>query len=472
MPVRRTVIRDADIDQPLRALRAELMVPGEFPPAVLEEATAAATSWSRAGRLDATDVELVTLDPTGSRDLDQAFAIEPAGDGFVFHYAIADVAAFVAATGPMAAEARVRGETLYLPDGRAPLYPPVLSEGAASLLPGAERPAVLWRLELDHGAEIRHVEVRRAVVRSRQQLDYDTIERSAPQVAVRLESLGRLRLQREIERGGVSLDVPEQEVIHRDGAWSLAYRVPKPAEAWNAQLSLLVGMAAAQLMIEAKVGLLRTMPRPPHHVVRLLRNSAAALHIDWPEQTPYPQIIRTLDAAVPAQAAMLRVASVAFRGAHYTAFDGELPAQTIHSAVAAPYAHATAPLRRLADRYVSEICLALFAETEVPVWAREGLAELPHTMATADEHAHRVDHAVVDLAEAVLLQDRVGEIFSGVVVEADEDSAHRMHGEIQIQDPAVHARIDGPGLPLGQRIAARLATADVSSRKLLFVSPA
>jgi exoribonuclease R len=463
MPDRRTVIRDLDLDGPLRALRDELKVPLDFPAEVNDEATRVAPAWSREGRADATDVALVTLDPTGSRDLDQALAIEPNGDGFLFHYAIADVAAFVTPDGPMAAEAEQRGETLYLPDGRAPLYPSLLSEGAASLLPDAERPAVLWRLQLDHKGEPLEVDVRRAIVRSRQQLDYDTIEQAAPDVARSLEALGRLRLQRELERGGVSLNTPEQEVVRHDGVWSLEYRTPRPSEAWNAELSLLVGMAAAQLMVTAKVGLLRTMPPPPHHIVELLRNSAVALHIDWPANASYPQVIRSLDPSIPAQAAMLRVASAAFRGAHYVAFDGALPAETTHAAVAAPYAHATAPLRRLADRYVSEVCLALCAKTDIPGWARSGLPGLPHTMAAADEHAHRVDHAVVDLAEAVLLQDRVGEIFSGVVVEAEDD-----HGEIQIQDPAVHARIEGTALPLGQRIDVRLSTADIATRKLTF----
>jgi exoribonuclease R len=110
--------------------------------------------------------------------------------------------------------------------------------------------------------------------------------------------------------------------------------------------------------------------------------------------------------------------------------------------------------------------VALSARTDIPAWARSGLAGLPRTMAAADEHAHRVDHAVVDLAEAVLLQDRVGETFSAVVVAAD-DSVQR--GEIQLQDPAVQARIEGPALPLGKRIEVRLSTADVTTRKLLFV---
>src|SRR5579885_1766844 len=137
----------ADIDVPLAALRAELKLPSVFPPDVLAEAAAA--TWDASGRVDSRDLELVTLDPAGSRDLDQAFLIERRGDGHRVHYAIADVAAFVRAGGLVDAEAHQRGETVYLPDGRVPLYPPSLSEGAASLLPGEDRPAVLWQLDLD-----------------------------------------------------------------------------------------------------------------------------------------------------------------------------------------------------------------------------------------------------------------------------------------------------------------------------------
>jgi exoribonuclease R len=174
-------------------------------------------------------------------------------------------------------------------------------------------------------------------------------------------------------------------------------------------------------------------------------------------------VIRGLDPTVPSQAAMLRVAGAAFRGAHYVAFDGELPDQTTHAAVAAPYAHATAPLRRLADRYVSEICLAVSAGTAVPDWVRTDLAALPHTMAAADEHAHRVDHAVVDLAEVLLLHDRVGEVFRGVVIEADGG-----RGSIQIREPAVHARLAGSDLPVGHEVNAKLVSADVTTRNLVF----
>jgi exoribonuclease R len=205
------------------------------------------------------------------------------------------------------------------------------------------------------------------------------------------------------------------------------------------------------------------MPKPPHHVRVALRHSALALGISWPENETYADVIRSLDPAVPAQAAMLRVAGAAFRGAHYVAFDGTVPDQLTHAAVAAPYAHATAPLRRLADRYVSEICVAIAGGTPIPDWVRRDLPELPKTMATSDERAHRVDHAVVDLAEVLLLQNRVGDDFTGVVIDAEAD-----HGLIQIRDPAVQARIDGTDLPVGHAVTARLISADVAARQLTF----
>ena len=101
-----------------------------------------------AEHVDRTDWPFVTLDPASSTDLDQAFTIERSGGDLLLHYAIADVAWFVDDGDPIDAEAWRRGATLYLPDGKAGLYPPVLSEGAASLLPDGPRPAVIFTVRV------------------------------------------------------------------------------------------------------------------------------------------------------------------------------------------------------------------------------------------------------------------------------------------------------------------------------------
>jgi exoribonuclease R len=151
------------------------------------------------------------------------------------------------------------------------------------------------------------------------------------------------------------------------------------------------------------------------------------------------------------------------RGAGYAAFDGELPPQPMHSALASTYTHATAPLRRLVDRYGSEVCLAAAAGREVPQWVTSALPELPAEMHRADALAHTVDRAVVDATEAWLLRDRVGETFPAVVIDADEHS-----GTVVLDDPAVRARCDGARLPVGARVEVRLTTADVAARQVRF----
>ncbi|MFD1079921.1 RNB domain-containing ribonuclease, partial [Longispora fulva] len=170
-------------------------------------------------------------------------------------------AAFVSPGDPVDLEAHRRGETFYGPDARSPLHPPVLSEGAASLLPGQERPALLWTVQLDARGRTTDAEVVRARVRSREQLTYeqaqDDIDHpgaggTRPTLAL-LAVVGPLREQRERERGGVSLQIPEQEVVPAaTGGYDLTYRALLPVEGWNAQISLLTGMAAAHLMIYAR----------------------------------------------------------------------------------------------------------------------------------------------------------------------------------------------------------------------------
>jgi VacB/RNase II family 3'-5' exoribonuclease len=451
------------------ALRRDLAVPGEFSAEAQTEAELAARARPIAGE-DRTDLPLVTIDPPGSMDLDQAIHIGATNDGgFVVSYAIADVASFVRPAGPLDAETQKRGETLYFPDARIPLHPPVLSEGAASLLPDEVRPAVLWQISLDQRGEVRGVDVRRAQVRSRQRLDYAGVQRALDDGTAsvelrRLEAVGRLRLALARERHAINLDLPDQEVIDDgDGGWSLRFRQELPAERYNAQMSLLTGMCAAQLMLDGGVGILRTVPAPAPRSVRALRRIAAAMKIDWPRDAYPGDVLAGVDRSDPKSVSLVDAAALLLRGSSYVAFDGQPPAQQWHGGVGAPYAHVTAPLRRLVDRYASEICLAVHHQQPVPDWVRQRLPALPDTMREAGRRSNEVDRAVVDMVEAWLLARRVGDVFPLVVVDVEGDTA-----TVSLEEPAVLARCRGSHLELGARITARLVQADVATRTVRF----
>ncbi|UUU42243.1 RNB domain-containing ribonuclease [Streptomyces sp. NBC_00162] len=473
-PMHMTGADGAGLRAALGELRTKLGVPEEFPAEVLAEAERAARE-PRLPDTDATDLPFFTVDPPTSRDLDQAMhlARRPAG-GFRVHYAIADVAAFVTPGGPLDAEAHRRVSTLYFPDGKVPLHPAVLSEGAASLLPDQTRPALLWRLDLDAEGRVETTDIRRALVRSRAKLDYDGVQKAidtgtAEEPVALLEDIGRLREALEVERGGISLNVPEQEVVAHDGSYTLAYRAPLPADGWNAQISLMTGIAAADLMLAAGTGILRTLPRAPDGAVGRLRRAAKALRIDWPHHVPYAELVRSLDPHRPDHAAFLQECTALLRGAGYTVFSGgQAPDPAIHAAVAAPYAHCTAPLRRLVDRYSGELCLAAVAGVEPPQWAVAALEALPKEMADGARLANTAERECVDLVEAALLKDRVGETFEATVI--DVDDREPLEGTVHLEDPAVVGRVVSTTgeLPLGERILVRLTEADPGAAKVLF----
>lgn len=457
-------------------VRVELDVPARFPDPVLEEATESAQRGpivppgSASTVRDATDIDLVAIDPAGSSDLDQAYSAERRGGGYRLWYAIADVAALVKPDGEVDAEARRRGVTLYSPDLKTSLHPDVINEGAGSLLAGEIRRALLWTLDLDADGEVESAHLERADVRNREQLSYREAQNRmngvhADHPLALLREIGELRCRLEVLRGAVSLQLPSQEVVEtQEGRFVLAYDVSYAIESWNAQVSLMTGMAASRIMIDAGVGLLRTLPPPDRRTVSRLRRTARALGIAWPDDVGYAEQVRALEPNTPESAALLAQSARGLRGAGYVAFrDHALPVQHEHSAIASTYAHVTAPLRRLCDRFANEIVVSVCADADPPEWALAALDALPKIMGRASQKDRALERAMVDLMEALVLADRVGERFSGVVTDISEDRAR-----IQLRDPAVVADMAGAGLTLGDAVEIDLTAADPVDRTVTF----
>ncbi|MCP3934116.1 MAG: RNB domain-containing ribonuclease [Actinomycetia bacterium] len=462
------------IEAGLDDLRQELEISRRFPSEVEASSQLATTSppstTPRGGTLpvDLTAIPFVTIDPPASMDLDQAVHIEKSGSGFQVDYAIADPTTFVAPGSAIDAEAHRRGLTMYAPDGRTPLYPTAIGEAAASLLPDVDRPSVVWRLRLDAEARLIETDVVRAIVRSREKLAYSQAQRriiegvGSPTLMF-LRDVGVARQALEVERGGVSLKLPSQEVELIDDRYHLVYDETLAVEEWNAQISLMTGMAAAQLMLDARVGLLRTLPTPDDQILAQIRLAAITLGVEWPDHVGYADRVRQLSPDDPRHLALLNHAVRALRGADYLAFDGETPVEGRHWAIAAHYAHVTAPLRRLCDRYTNEVSLAIAAGQRPPEWALERLVGLPETMRAARRKESQLDRASINFVEAVLLAPRVGDEFEATVTSRRGDD----RSTIQIADPAIAAMI-AAGLEPGDTVRVRLTEAVPATRRIRF----
>jgi len=443
----------------LADIRTQFAVPAIFSPDVLAEA-ATVSQRPLSGRADWTSRDFATLDPLTSTDLDQAFAIEPSGSDLLLHYAIADVAFFVAKDDPIDREAWSRGTTIYLPDGKASLYPPLLSEGAASLLPDVERPAVIFTIRIGADGQSTLDGAVRGTIRSRAKLGYEnvTLQELPPGFA----ELSRRIEQAEDARGAERIDAPEQELIDdSSGGFTLRFRAQTEAEKQNAAMSLAANLAIADALLAHRTGLFRVMAEPDARAIRRLRHSAKALGLLWPRNATFAQFERTLDSVNSRHIAFRAAVRRAGPRASYAAYrDGVVP---WHSAMAATYAHATAPLRRLADRYVIETALQIAAGQTVSAELSAIFEQLPAVMERAETRASQIDRATLDLAEAVMLEGREGSRFDAVVTDIDERGAR-----IQLADPAVISRLDPKGAEPGDRIEVKLTKVDVPARQIAF----
>jgi exoribonuclease R len=443
----------------LTDLRREMQLVEAFTPDINAAAEQAVTR-TPDEHVDRSDRAFVTLDPAASTDLDQAFAIEQSGNDLLLHYAIADVGWFVREGDPLDQEAWRRGTSQYLPDGKVSLYPRILSEHAASLLPDGPRPAVVFAVRIDPDGQATLDGAERAIIHSRAKLGYETArDEDLPPL---FADYARRAWAAEDRRGAARVDVPQQEVEQdADGRFALRFRPRRESEDRNATLSLSANIAIAEAMLRHGTGLFRVMAGPDARAEQRLRNTARAYGLVWPRDATLAQFQRRLDPNMPRQAAFGMAVHRAGSGARYEPWqEGVIP---WHAAVAATYAHATAPLRRLADRYVVSATLAIANGAAVPAEVEAAFDRLPKVMARADSLGGRIDRAVVDLAETIMLHGREGERFPAIVTDMDERGAR-----IQLRDLPVVARIETAGLMPGEALTVRLTEVDVPHRTMRF----
>ena len=474
-----------------RSIVHEFELPETFPPELHKQA-AEATDRFADQRQDLREVEFVTIDPPSSMDLDQAVHIEREPEGYRVRYAIADVAAFVTPGSALEAETIRRGQTIYVPDDLVRLHPVELSEGSASLLPEVDRPAVVWDMHLDGDGEVVDFTVFRALVQSRAKLNYEGVQadfeagRLHPAIEL-LPEVGRLRQSSDARRRAINLRLPSvtaQQVPGQTGGaahdgpehggpqktYELQIDPRQEVNDFNAELSLMAGLCAGQMMVDAGYGIVRTLP--PAKDKDLVRFDKAARALGFELGGRHPgRLLDEVDASTPRGMALMLDATTLLRGSGYVAFGfGGDGTPEVHAGVGSYYAHVTAPLRRLVDRFATEICLSIAAGVRVPEWVTGRVDEVVEAMARTSPIASRVDKACLQLTQAVVLEPWVGQNFQAAVLRSEPEKK-QPQADIFVEAPPVMA--DCMGAPAeGEAALVTLGRADPAQREVLFAWPA
>ena len=456
-----------------RPIAEEFSVPTDFPEEVTAQAASAQDRYADQRR-DARDIPLVTIDPVGSMDLDQAVFIEARDGGYRVLYAIADVAAFIEPGSALEEESLKRGQTIYLPDEPARLHPAELSEDRASLLADVDRPAVLWTFDLDSAGEVQDFSVERALVRNRARLDYDQVHEDLENGSLHssialLPEVGKLRQASSLRRDAINLRIPSQRVSEssdgEEGHYELVMEPRYEVMDYNSEISLLTGMCAGRLMESHGVGFLRTLAAATPEAEAEFRSEAQALGFSLEGQS-ISEFLHSVDADSPRGMAVMREAQRLLRGADYVWL--EESSADVHAGIGGYYAHVTAPLRRLVDRFATEVCLALSGGYEVPEWVRNRAGDVISTMRSTSQLASQVDRACLKLTEATVLAPWVGTNFDSVVVDGGDK---RDKARLFILEPPVIGEAVGQP-PTGSETTVSLVKADVAERDVLFAWPA
>ena len=470
-------------------------IPDAFPDAVMAQADAAKPATSK-GRVDLTDLPLITIDPADARDHDDACCAlldeDPKNPGgFLLWVAIADVAHYVTAGSALDAEARKRGNSTYFPDRVVPMLPDRLSGDLCSLHEGVTRPCIAVEMKLSStGEKLSHRFVR-GLMRSPASLSYeeaqaavdgDPSERAAPLVDTVLSPLfgayAALKQAREA-RQPLELDLPERKIILSDSGKVASVNFSERLDAHRLieECMVLANVAAAETLIAKQQPLLfRVHEEPSPEKLDSLRETAKSVGLVLAKgqvlQTRHlNQLLKA--AAGKDEAELINLSTLrSMTQAYYSSQNMSHFGLALQN-----YAHFTSPIRRYADLLLHRALVSAHG------WATDGLS--PQDIEMLDETAKHISETerrsmlaerdTTDRYLASFMSERVGNEFSGrisgvarfgIFVKLDETAADglvpirslgREYFEHDADSQTLRGTDSGTVINLGQRVVVRLA---------------
>ncbi|WP_127217850.1 ribonuclease R [Neisseria meningitidis] len=447
------------------------------------------------GRVDLRDLPLVTIDGETARDFDDAVFAEKIGRNYRLVVAIADVSHYVRPDDAIDTDAQERSTSVYFPRRVIPMLPENLSNGICSLNPNVERLCMVCDMVITYAGNIKESRFYPAVMRSHARLTYNQVWKwlsggighpFKAQIDT-LYKLFKILQKKRFERGAVEFDSIETQMLFDDNGKieKIVPVVRNDAHKLIEECMLAANVCAADFLLKNKhTALFRNHLGPTPEKLAALREQLGLLGLqlgggDNPSPKDYAALAGQFKGRPDAellQVMMLRSMQQAVYEPHC---DG-------HFGLAyEAYAHFTSPIRRYPDLTVHRAIKAVLnQQTYTPKKSWQALGV--HT-SFCERRADDASRDVENWLKTYYMRDKVGEVFEGKIsgmtsfgIFVTLDGIH-IDGLVHISDlgedyfnfrpeiMAIEGERSGIRFNMGDRVAVRVARADLDDGKIDFV---
>jgi exoribonuclease-2 len=426
---------------------------------------------------DLRDLLWSSIDNWDSMDLDQLEYCERGADGEIHVWiAIADVDLYIPKKSLADKHAAHNGTSVYTGIEIFPLFPDRLSRGITSLLPDQDRMAVVVEYYVLPDGSTRAGDVHRALVRNKAKLVYeevgdwlegngpapemvDTLRGLKEQLLLQIEAMQRLKNQR-IENGALDLDTLEAHAVLEEGlVKDLVIQKQNIARNLIEEFMVAANGVMVSFLGNANIPLIQRVVRIPRNWEGIM--NLARLYRETLPATPSPKALSGfLDRRKQADPERFPDLSLAIikllgPGEYMTLEPGEPPYGHFSLAVT-DYTHGTAPNRRYVDLINQRLIKSVINRTAHP-YTPDELVRHSAWLTDREKASKKVERFMRKAAAAVLLRDRIGESFEGLITGAKDHGTY-----VRLLSPPAEGRVvrGERGLFVGQKVRVRLLKTD------------
>ena len=373
-------------------------------------------------REDLRNKGFVTIDGADAKDFDDAVFVEKHPFGYRLFVAVADVSHYVREGSRLDQEARLRGNSAYLPDQAVPMLPEKLSNGLCSLNPRVPRLAFTAEMDFNSKGDPLRSRFFPAIMESKRRLTYgeaqeilDNPESGGEQAFFKNAGLlARILIRRQDQNGALDFNLPEILVkVNHQGE---PVEVIKEARLFShrliEQFMLAANQAVSLFLKKHKYPLMYRVHEPPE------RESLKQLE-NFSKSLGFPSSLNSRKNLLdflrkfkdrPDEPLINKLTLRALSQARYSAFNKGHYGLNFDS-----YTHFTSPIRRYCDLTVHRLVRRALTEGKKGRPSEKELEEQAVWISAREQNAVKAERKVSDIKKARFLKPHIGEEFDGVI---------------------------------------------------------